>query len=183
MSTEVTPALPQRIVVIGTSGSGKTTLAKAIATKLTISHIELDALHWEPNWIEAEPAMFLERVKRATISDRWVTDGNYSQVRDLLWQRADTIVWLDYARTVVMRRVIWRTLKRGIFREPLWNGNRESLWGSFLTRDSIILWAWQTYERRRRDYPVLLNQAQYEHLQVIRLRSPQETHRWFTTIH
>ena len=39
----------QRVSVIGVTGSGKTTLAAALAAKLQVPYIELDALHWEPN--------------------------------------------------------------------------------------------------------------------------------------
>ncbi len=41
--------LGQRIVVVGTTGSGKTTLAAQLALIAGCPHIELDALHWEPN--------------------------------------------------------------------------------------------------------------------------------------
>lgn len=102
----------RRIVVIGTSGSGKTTLAKAIAARLAIPHLELDNLYWQPDWQETPIAEFRERVTAAIQADRWVIDGNYSKVRDLVWARADTIVWLDYPKRVVMWRVITRTLRR-----------------------------------------------------------------------
>ncbi|WP_205370744.1 MULTISPECIES: AAA family ATPase [Thermoleptolyngbya] len=39
----------QRIAIVGTSGTGKTTLAQQVGRQLGIAHIELDALHWEPN--------------------------------------------------------------------------------------------------------------------------------------
>ena len=39
-------------------------------------------------------------------------DGNYSAVRDLIWQRADAVIWLDLPRSVVMLRLIPRTLGR-----------------------------------------------------------------------
>src|SRR5436305_799712 len=42
----------QRLVVVGTSGSGKTTLAREIARRRALPHVELDALHWGPNWTE-----------------------------------------------------------------------------------------------------------------------------------
>ena len=48
---------------------------------------------------------------------RWAVDGNYSAVRDIVWGRADTLVWLDYPFPVVMRQLTRRTLKRGLGRE------------------------------------------------------------------
>lgn len=48
-SPQITQPHAQRIVVIGSTGSGKTTLANQLAHTLNLPHIELDALHWEPN--------------------------------------------------------------------------------------------------------------------------------------
>ncbi|WP_188193780.1 hypothetical protein [Nonomuraea sp. SYSU D8015] len=33
----------------------------------------------------------------------WVVDGDYSLVSDLVWSRADTVVWIDLPRHIVMR--------------------------------------------------------------------------------
>jgi adenylate kinase family enzyme len=157
--------------VIGTSGSGKSTVAAALADHLGIRHIELDALAWDPNWQSVPAPVLRTRVADASAEDAWVIDGNYSAVRDIVWQRADTVVWLDLSRPVVMWRVISRTIRRMVRREVLWNGNRESL-RTTLSRDSIVLWAWTTFERRRRDYPRLF--AAHPHLAVVRLRSSDE---------
>jgi adenylate kinase family enzyme len=73
----------QRIVVVGTTSSGKSTLAKALAEKIGADFIELDALHWEPNWTEAPNDVFRERVDKATKSTSWVAAGNYNLARDL----------------------------------------------------------------------------------------------------
>ena len=75
-----------RIVVVGTSGSGKTIFARQLAGILDYAHIELDALHWGPNWT-AQPE-FPELVRGAIIADNWVVDGNYRTVRDQVWARA-----------------------------------------------------------------------------------------------
>lgn len=167
----------QRVVVIGTSGSGKTTLARALAERLGCPHIELDALHWGPGWTETPPDVFQAKVSEAVAAERWVLDGNYSKARSVVWARADTVVWLDYALWVPLWRVTWRTLRRGLTREELWNGNREPVLGIF-SRESMVLWVLKTYRRRRREYPALLAQPAYAHLRVIRLRSPRETRRW-----
>jgi adenylate kinase family enzyme len=172
----------QRIVVIGTTGSGKTTLATQLARRLGARHIELDALYWEPGWVAAPLDVFRARVTQALSPDSWVADGNYSKVRDIVWGRADSIIWLDYSLPAILERLTRRTLHRIITREELWNGNRENLRGAFFSRDSIFLWALKTYRRRRRDYPLLFAQPGYRHLTIIRLPSPRVTNRWLDNI-
>ena len=167
----------QRISVVGTSGSGKTTLARDLAQRMGVAHIELDALHWEPNWQEAPLDVFRARVAAAVAAETWAADGNYSAVRDLVWARADTVVWLDFTLGIILWRLLGRTLRRVLCREKLWSGNRETL-AAQLSRDSIILWALRTYQRRRREYPLLLQQPQYRHLQVVHLRTPAAVRAW-----
>lgn len=164
----------KRIVVVGTSGSGKTTMATRIAEKLKVPRVEMDALHWEPNWVEAPLDVFRERLENALTGDSWVVDGNYSKVRDILWQRADTIVWLDYPLHVVMSRLFIRTCRRSFLQEELWSGNKENWKTHLFTNDSIFLWAWTTYPRHRRDYPELFNLPEHSHLHVIRLTGPRQ---------
>jgi adenylate kinase family enzyme len=96
-----------RISVVGTTGSGKTTLARQIARHFQIPHIELDTLHWEPNWTPAAPEMFRQRVREAVAGNRWVVDGNYGGVgvRDIVWSQADTVVFLDYSFWLAI--VLW----------------------------------------------------------------------------
>ena len=74
----------QRISIVGTTGSGKTTLAKKIAETCKSPHVELDQLQWEPDWTAVPTDVFQERVRQALQGDRWVVDGNYSKVRDLV---------------------------------------------------------------------------------------------------
>lgn len=152
----------QRIAVVGTTGSGKTTLAQQLAERLGIPHVELDALYWGPNWTEPTREEFRARVAQAVAGDRWVADGNYSKVRDLVWSRADTAVWLDYSLPVILWQLARRTLRRVATQEELWSGNRERMRGAFFSRNSLFVWALQTYWRRRRDYPRLLAQPEYK---------------------
>ena len=167
-----------RVSVIGSTGSGKSTFARRLAEKLDSEHIELDALHWEPNWVEAPDEIFRARVDAATRAGRWVVDGNYSQVRDLVWGRADLIVWLDLPFRTVLWRLSRRTFGRAFRREELWGGNRENLWTHFLTRDSLFLWLFQTYWRRKREFPESFRRPEYAHLRVVNLRSPREAEDW-----
>ena len=169
----------RRVNVVGTSSSGKTTLALALAEHLGIPYIELDALHWEPNWTEAPDEVMRERVRSAISGEAWVVDGNYSAIRDLVWARTDTVVWLDLPLPTILARYARRTIRRVIFRQELWSGNRERL-GFLFGRDSLLWWILGTYRRRRRDYPVLL--AARPQITAIRLRSPREATAWLAGI-
>ena len=174
--------LGRRIVVVGTTGSGKTTLAGELARRLEVPHVELDALHWEPSWTEAPTDLFRERVTRALSGEAWVTDGNYSAVRDIVWSRADTIVWLDYSLPTILYRLTRRTFRRIFTREELWSGNKERVLTQFLSRDSIFLWAFKTYRRRRREYPELLSSPEYTHLHLIHLHAPHQERRFLLSL-
>ncbi|MBD2325292.1 adenylate kinase [Alkalinema sp. FACHB-956] len=168
----------QRIAIVGTTGAGKTTLARRVAELLDLVHVELDGLQWEPDWTPAEDGIFSDRITHALRGNRWVVDGNYSRVRDLIWQQADTIVFLDYSFWVVFGRLLGRTWRRSFYREELWNGNRENFRLSFFSTDSVLWWMVKTYRKRRREYPLLFQRSDYAHLSVVHLTSPEQTEQW-----
>jgi adenylate kinase family enzyme len=165
----------QRVVVVGTSCSGKTTLARQLSQMLGVPHIELDAVHWLPNWQPRPTDEFRRLVAEAVAGESWVMDGNYSSTaRDIVWDRATTLIWLNYPFRVVFWRALRRTVLRVANQEELYSGNRETFRHSFLSRESIILWAITTYHRRRREYRRILDEGVFPHLRVIELRSPAE---------
>ena len=149
----------RRVAVVGTSCAGKTTFAAALAAQLQVPHIELDALHWRAGWVPAPGEVFRQAVATAVAAERWVSDGNYGVVRDLVWGRATAVVWLDYPFATVLRRALYRTARRALLREELYSGNRETFRKSLLSRDSILWWVVTTWGRRRREYPGLFEQA------------------------
>lgn len=173
---------PRRIVVLGTAGSGKSTLGRELAQRIDAAYVELDAFRHGPNWQETPDDVFRQRARHAISGDAWVVDGNYTLARDIVWRRAAAIVWLDYPFPLVFWRLFRRTLLRGILRTRLWNDNREDLWRHFLTKDSLFYWAVKTHWRRRKTLPVAFALSEHAHLQVIRLRSAQETRRWLADI-
>ena len=173
------PHWAQRINVVGTTCTGKTTLARRLSEVLRIPHVEMDALYWEPNWTPVPAGILAQRVVEATSPDRWILDGNYGAVRDLIWSKATGIVWLDYPLRVVFPRLFSRTVRRAFFKEELWNGNRERFRAQFMSRDSLFLWALKSHRRRRKQIGALLQQPEYAHLEAVHLRSPRQTNRWF----
>jgi len=172
----------RRVAVVGTSGSGKTTFAVQLAARLGVPRIELDALHWQPGWVASEVELFRDRVRTAIAQDAWVSDGNYSAVRPIVFERADTIVWLDLPLRTCLWRVIARTARRARSREDLWgSGNRES-WRKQIGRDSLIWWLLTTHRRRRREYEQRFADPALAGLRVLRFRSSGEADRWLATI-
>jgi adenylate kinase family enzyme len=144
-----------RIAIHGASGSGKTTLARTLSDRLGLPRTELDALFHQPGWTRLPADEFRAEVGRLVAAQRWVIDGNYREVRDLVWDRAQLIVVLDLPRRTVMSRLLLRTLRRGITRDELWNGNRESLVNMVSTDDerNIMLWSWRAFDGYHSELP------------------------------
>lgn len=167
-----------RVAVVGTSGSGKSTFARALAERISAPHIELDAINWQAGWRDLnthDVAEFRRRVAAAVASDRWVSDGNYSKVRDLVLARATHLVWLDYPKPLTTWRVLRRSLSRALSKKELWpgTGNREEF-RRWLDREHPIRWAWDTYHERRATYSALFEAAETAHLMKHRPRHPRE---------
>lgn len=172
----------QRVVVIGNTGSGKTTLAAALAARTGMRHVEMDALWWQAGWTESDPQVFRQRLADATAEGSWVACGNYhSHSADLLWPRADTIIWLDYPLPLVLWRLLRRTVRRASRTEELWNGNRER-WGAMFARDSLFVWAVKSRRKHRARYPGLFAGQETAHAETVRLRSPRATKRWLAAV-
>jgi adenylate kinase family enzyme len=176
----MSPLPYKRIVIIGTTSSGKSTLAERLAQRFDLSCIDLDALHWEPNWTEAPLEVFRERVSRATQAPGWVVAGNYHTVRDLIWPQAEAIIWLDYSLPRIFWQLTRRTFTRWWKQELLWGTNRENLWMHFKlwSDESLYHWLFKTYWRRKREFPILLAQPEHQHLKLIHFKHPRETDAW-----
>lgn len=166
----------RRVAVVGSPGSGKSTVSRRLATRLDVEAVELDGIFHQPGWTALPADEFRERVAGIVATDGWVIDGNYSAVQDMVWAAADTVVWLDLPRPVVMRRVTARTLRRVLTREQLWNGNREP-WTNLYHRDpmrNIVRYAWMKHAEYVRKYAAAMADPSNEHLAFVRLRSPRE---------
>jgi adenylate kinase family enzyme len=167
-----------RLVIVGTSGSGKTTLAKALSAALGVPRVELDAINWQAGWHDIatrEPEAFVRRVAEAAAGEAWVIDGNYTAARAVLWPRATAFIWIDYARPVIMRRVIWRSLSRAVSGQELWpgTGNREDF-RRWLDKGHPIRWAWDHWALNRQRYGEAFAGGAVDGRPVHRLRHPSE---------
>jgi adenylate kinase family enzyme len=163
----------RRVSVVGNSGSGKSTLGRRLAALLGVPFLELDSVYHQRNWEPLPIKEFRARVAAEVAGDGWVIDGNYRAVRDLIWARADTVVWFDLPRRTVMWQVLRRTVRRGVMRQELWNGNRETLRSLFSwdPETSIVRWAWVEHAQYRDRYAQASADPVWSHLRCVRLRS------------
>jgi hypothetical protein len=154
-----------------------------LAGALGSPHVELDALFWGPRWSMAELPVFRSRVASAVAGDAWVIDGGYSDVRDLVWARADTVVWLDYPLAVTLSRLLCRIGARIRDGAELWpgTGNRETIRNQVFSRDPLVWFAIRTHRGRRRRIAAMLARPEYAHLVVHRFTRPAEADRWLET--
>ncbi|MFH1501661.1 MAG: adenylate kinase [Candidatus Eisenbacteria bacterium] len=164
----------ERVMVVGTSCSGKSTLARRLSDALGSPHVELDALHWGPNWSQCPPDEFREAVRTRVDGERWVVDGNYSEVRDIVLSRATDAVWLNYSFPVVFWRALSRTSRRVVSGEEIFGGNRETFRTAFLRCDSIPCWVIQTHRRYGRSYRELFSTGAAARTRLTELRRPRE---------
>jgi len=175
----------RRISVVGNSGSGKSTAAVLIGEALGIEHLELDSVRHQPNWVELGDGEFIERVVEfMDTHESWVIDGNYSMVRPEIWSRADTVIWLDPPRLETARNVVFRTLRRLVLREELWNGNRERLRNalSLNPEKSVIAWSLSRHDTIRQRYSAAASDPDWQHLEFVRLRKRRELKDWIERI-
>ncbi len=174
----------QRIVVVGPSGSGKTTVGSAIAARLGLPRVEMDALFWDPDWTPVDDHVFQARLRAAVQGDQWVVDGNYFSrgARDIVWPRADTAVFLDLPKRTVTRRVVVRTARRTVMRTELWSGNRETVRNAFAGDEALIPYLWKYYPNSRERYGAMERDSAWSHLEWIRLRSASAVRAWLRSL-
>ena len=163
----------------GTTGSGKTTLARRIGAVLDLPVTEMDALHHGPAWTPRPE--FMADVETFSSADAWVCEWHYPDARELLADRADTLVWVDVAVPVTMTRLVRRTVRRRLRDEELWNGNKEApLHTVFTDPEHVVRWAWRTRHLARELVPAL--EVTHPQLVVIRLHNSSDVDRFVTRL-
>lgn len=165
----------RRVAVVGSSGSGKSTLARELARRLGLPHVELDALFHGPGWVKRE--RFEADVDEVTREEAWVVDGNYAPVRELVWSRADTVVWIDLPRWLTEARVVRRSFLRWVRREALWNGNREPGPPGWLDPEHPVRWSWAKHAEYRALYAERFADPRWSELERVRLHMPADVER------
>lgn len=182
-------AIGQRIHVIGNSCSGKSSLAHRLARCLAAPLVELDALHWEPNWValsDRDPAEFERRLHAATAGDAWVVAGSYVRFSErVFWRRLETVIWLDLPLPVLLARAVTRSWRRWRSRELLWGTNHERFWPQLMVwrREESLMWWIATQQRRKRRGMIeRMADPTWRHIRFVRLVSTVEIERFVATL-
>ncbi|QAY60371.1 toxin [Microbacterium protaetiae] len=170
-----------KVRIVGTSGSGKSRLAERVAAEASLPRLELDAVFWDVDWTLRDLGQARSLIADFVVAhpDGWVMDGNWtSRMGDVLDppHAPDVTVWIDHSRLRTLGRVVRRTLRRAIFREELWHGNRERP-TSWLRRDpdeNIILWSWTQHPVGRAQ----LAQRIADGEAIVRLRGQHAVDAW-----
>jgi hypothetical protein len=162
----------KRILVIGASGSGKSTLARRLSELLGLPYFPTDPFYWEADWKLASDEHVMRQLVNVVEHETWILDGNFEDRRELVWGRADCIIWLDYSLPTVISRVVLRNLRWLVTRQRVWSGNVMSLSRAI----SGICHAANSYATKKARYPGYL--AAFPAITVHHFQTSRETEAW-----
>ena len=158
------------VLVVGCAGAGKTTSARKLARVSGLPLIHLDSHYRRPGWQLPAAANWREQVLALAATSEWIIDGNYSNTDDIRMPRADTLIWLDHARSVCLRRALLRTLTG-------YGETRSDLPESCPERFDIpfLRYVWNFAQKHR---PRIVNAIEWfgVHLRITRLGSDRDAH-------
>jgi adenylate kinase family enzyme len=164
-----------RVLIYGVTGSGKTTMAEQLAERTGLPWHSVDDLTWEPGWVTVPAEEQRRRIAAICAGERWILDAAYSAWSDVVLERVQLIVALDYPRWRSLGRLAWRTLLRNLDHRPICNGNTESFRQTF-SRDSIIVWHFKSFARKRARMRAWA--ADPAGPELVRLTSPAAARSW-----
>lgn len=137
-----------RISIVGGSGSGKSTLCNILSKELGLPAIHLDAINYEPNWVEIDKTERDNMILSKAQDDKWVIDGNYNKTLKERFDKADLIIWLDYSTLKQLHGILKRYFTTRNSERPEIPGCKERLEPEFI---KYVL----TYNKKKR--PVILD--------------------------
>ena len=185
MEPKASISYPQRISVVGSTGSGKTYLARNISERLDLPYYELDQIRQKFVHKSLDRAGFSGAVAELVANDHWVIDGHYRDVRHLVWERSDLVVYLNYSPALIFTRLLVRFIRK---RRDQMRPDKRAALAKASERDSAYSASSATWARRisrlvktireRQEYARILAGPDFCDLAVVKLESPLAAREW-----
>lgn len=101
--------LGKKIVIVGVSASGKSTFARKLSEKTKLPLFLMDSIMWNPGWEYRGDTETVRKLEEISAGDVWIIEGYISkEARTFIFDRADTIIYLDYPPIVATIRYLKR---------------------------------------------------------------------------
>lgn len=160
----------KRISIIGGSGSGKSTLADILSKELNIPAVHLDAINFQPNWVEINKNERDNIILSKSNDEKWIIDGNYNKTLQDRLEKADLIIWLDYSTFAQLKGITKRIFKNFNKDKPELPGCKERLNFTFLKYVC-------SYNKKKR--PIVLNMLKTIHSdKVLIFKKQKDLNKW-----
>ncbi|MFJ3310452.1 adenylate kinase [Streptomyces sp. NPDC086549] len=171
----------RKIALFGPPATGKSTLARWLSTELGHPHTDLDDILFTPDGPLPLPE-FRQQAAEITRQDAWIVEGNFSKLAEVVWHRADALVWLDFPLSLIIYRIVRRSLYQLTGREDSPQARRLTWSKAFFSRRSLLRTAIRKYRNNRPRYAQQVSETAALGVEVIRLRSPHEVRHWKTEL-
>lgn len=168
----------QRVAVLGPGGAGKSVFARRLGAMWDLPVRHLDAVYWGPGWRPTPPEVWRDVVAGLADGERWIIEGGYPEVLDLVLARADLAVVLDLPRRVTLPRLLLRPVR------PRDRGQGDLPRGMHHVIDRENLsWAWHWTDRDRKSTLDTVDDFAAHGGQVAVLESRAMVRRWLEAPH
>jgi adenylate kinase family enzyme len=122
----------KRVAVLGSPGAGKTWFSNELSKVTGIPVIYLDQ-HFHAKQYDSQGQEWYKKVEDLLKSSEWIVDGIYSSTFELRFDKADTIIMLDFSRRLSLYGVFKRrVLHQSKHREEMPEGWKERMTWDFL---------------------------------------------------
>ena len=179
-------------LIIGSQACGKSSLAKQIKSiQPRLELIELDMFCWKENWKKnnkfnslLKDALFDEiDSERIPKYEGVIMDGNFNRIKQITWNLADVVIWLDYDFCEVLYRAIKRTIIRIITAQKVCNGNVETLRRLIYDFEATVIYKVWKYHKQMNEEIIPNDYIKlFPNKHIVRLKSPYECKQWLKSL-